>query len=793
MRLAWRSLSSAPVPSLLAVLALALGVGANAAIFSALRGMLLSPLPYPEPDRVVQVWTEQTSTVQLYTLLQERLGKVEHLDASNTVSLALVGDDEAWEVSGGSVTSGHFEMLRAVPALGRTVSPEDQVPGAEPVVVLSHGLWQSRFAGDEGVVGRRVQLGDQSHPTRTVVGVMPASHRPLESSWQAFIPLMVDPSDETSWSHNYALRLHARLAPDATMDEASAELRSVATLLEAENPGLLMRDASTARVVRLLDVVVGDLRPQLLLLMGAVALVLLVACANVANLLLARGVARQRELAIRVALGATRARLTLQLLGESALLGVMGGTLGLLLAGWLVDLLGALPVDLPRGDTVQVDGLVLAFSLGLGIACSLLAGLVPALRASGGVPRGALTEGGRSNSGGAARGRLHGGLVMVEVALAVVLVIGAGLLLRSAWQLQRVDPGFRYESLLTLRLNPPPSRYAEGPEITGYYQRVLDRLERVPGVESAGAVSFLPLAGGWMGVAFELDGNVPPPGERPPVAEYYPVSGDFFQTLGVPLLSGRVFEAGDGERPYPIPAVVNAAFVERYLPDTDPLGHRLTGEGREWMRVVGVVGDLRQRQLDANPRPAIYVPHGQEPMPRLYVAVRTSGDPASHLAAVGAAVADVDPLVPVTRFRPMSEVVSRSLARSRLFASLLAGFAVLALVLGAVGIYGVVSYGVGQRTREIGVRMALGASRKAVLEEVLRTGLRPVAVGLLAGLMGAVFAGRLLAGYLYDVQSHDPMTFATVGLGVLVVGIVATLGPARRAARLEPIDALRAE
>jgi putative ABC transport system permease protein len=789
LRVAVRGLLSAPVPTTLALTALTLGIGANVAIFSAVGGVLLSPLPYAEPDRVVQVWTEHVVSPQLFQLLEQRLTTVVDLDASQSVALALLGDSEAWEVSAGQVTSAHFAMLGARPALGRSLLPADQKPGAEPVVVLSHGLWQSRFGGDAGVVGRKVRLGDDTSPSRTVVGVMPAGHRPLEAAWQAWVPLLLDPSNRDTWSDNYGLRLHARLRRGESVASATAELRAVATLLATEDSQLFVRTPASASVARLQDVTVGDLGMQLLLLAGAGVLVLLVACANVANLMLTRGVTRQRELAIRTALGASRGHLIRQLLTESVVVGLVGSALGVSLAVWLVGLLRAVPADLPRIETIRVGGVALAFALALGLASSLLAGIVPALRASRAEPRHALVAGGRSVGG---RQRLQSGLVMLEVSLAVVLVVGAGLLVRSAARLQGVDPGFQYQSVLALRLSPPASRYQTGADLTAYYRRVLDRLAQVPGVEASGAAALLPLAGGRLGVGFEIDGRVEP-GERPPTAEYNPVAGDFLKTLGVPLLKGRWLDASDARASRPTGVLVNRAFVERFFPAQDPIGHRLTGEGEEWMRIVGVVGDVRQRQLDARPQPAIYPDHAQDPLRRLYVVVRTGGDPARYAAAVRAALADVDPLVPVVRFLPMSEVVSGSLTRTHLFTGLLVAFALTALMLGAVGIYGVVSYGVSQRTREIGVRMALGADRHRVLGSVLGAGLRPVVFGLVAGLALAASGSRVLSAYLYEVTRLDPLIYGVVAAGVLLVGVVAVLGPARRAAWLDPLEAMREE
>ncbi len=633
-----------------------------------------------------------------------------------------------------------------------------------------------------------MQLGDAESPTRTVVGVMPPL-RPLEESWQAWAPIVLDPSKEELWSHNYSLRIHGRLRDGVSTEAAAAELRAVIGRIAAEENDVFLRNPESAAVTPLLEVLVGDLSSQLLLLAGAVALVLLAACANVATLLLTRGAARRRELAIRAAVGASRGRLVRQLLGEGALLGLAGGAAGLLLAVWLVDMLRAAPVELPRGDAVEVDLPVLAFALALGLAGSLLAGVVPALRASRADLRETLANGGRET----AHRRLHDGLVTLEVALAVFLVVGAGLLLRSVWRLQQVDPGFRYESVLALRLSPPPSSYSSGAAITSYYESVCLRLANVPGVEAAGAAVLLPLAGGRMGVAFEIDGKAPSSEQEVARAEYNPAAGDYFQALGVPLLGGRWLEPTDAAITRPVPVLVNRAFQREFFPDGDPVGHRLTSEGEEWMRVVGVVGDVRQHQLDAAAQPMIYPPHSHDPMRSLYVAVRTSGDPSALTAAVAAAAAEVDALVPITFFKPMNEVVSRSMARARLFAGLLVGFAAVALALGTVGIYGVVSYGVSRRTREIGVRMALGADQRSVLREVIRGGLRPVALGLAVGLALAGFGGRLLAGYLYEVTSYDPATFGTVAAGVLLVGGAAALGPARRAARLDPIESMRGD
>lgn len=785
------ALLSAPVPTTLAVLALALGVGANVAIYSAVRGVLLSSLPYADPDRIVRVWTEHSVSPELYQLLDERMTTVRRLDASQSVSLALIGSDEAWDVPAGQVTAEHFALLGVRPEMGRALSRDDQRPGAEPVVVLSHEFWRDHFGGEPGIVGRQVQLGDETSPWRTVVGVMPPGLRPLEASWQAWIPLVLDPSNEEAWSHNYGLRLHARLGEGATVTAAAGELRAVATQLAAEHVGLFMRAPESASVARLLDVAVGDLRMQLTLLAGAGLLVLVVACANVANLQLAQGIARQRELAVRTALGADRGRLIRQMLGESAMLGLLGATAGAALAFGLVELLGLVPADLPRGEGVRIDVVVLVFALCLGVLSGLIAGVLPALRASQANPQGVLIDGGRS-IGSAGRRRLQGGLVMLEVALAVVLVVGAGLLLRSAWRLQQVDPGFRYQQLVSVRLSPPISRYGSGADRSAYYDRVLERLARVPGVEAAGAAALLPLAGGRMGVGFDID-DAATDRRRATRADYNPVAGPYLETLGVPLLSGRWLDAADGGRPRPTAVLVNRAFASEYFPGSDPLGHRLTDEGNEWMRIVGVVGDIRQRQLDANPAPAIYAPYLQDPLRRLFVVVRTSGDPQRLAPVVRAAIADVDPLVPIDRLSAMTDVVTGSLARTRLFTALLAGFAVLALALGAVGIYGVVSFAVSQRTREIGMRMALGADRNRVVGTILKSGLRPVAIGLLAGLGLAALGGQLLSAYLYEVTTDDPVTFAAVALGVLLVGLVAAFGPARRAARLDPLDALRAD
>jgi predicted permease len=434
----------------------------------------------------------------------------------------------------------------------------------------------------------------------------------------------------------------------------------------------------------------------------------------------------------------------------------------------------------------------MAYALLLGLVSSVAAGLLPAWRAARGSVRESLAEGGRSGPSGA-RSRLHTSLIVAEVAIAVALVVGAGLLLRSSWRLQQVDPGFKYESVLTVQLSPPPARYSLAGQTRRYSSDLLSRLKQVPGVDAAGSATMLPLGSGTMMVGFEIDGHRRPAGERASAADYNSIDGDFLQSLGIPLIGGRWLTDADGAlgaaRPFPV--LVNKAFADAFFPGQDAVGHRLTWEGDEWMRIAGVVGDSRQHQLDAAPRPQIYAPLGQESESRLEIVVKTDGDPLLLAGSVRAAVKMVDPSVPVNRIVPMSEVVNGSSARSRLFSGLLAGLASLALMLGALGIYGVISYGVSQRRREIAVRMALGARRNTVLGEVIRGGLRPVALGLVLGLILAAFGGRLIAGELYEVAAYDPATFAVVALGVMLVATGAALGPALRAAGVDPIQALR--
>ena len=791
LRVAVRSLANAPLPTSLAIAALALGVGANSVIFSAVRGVLLSPLPYAEPDRIVQVWTRHRASPELFSLLKERLTQVEDLDASDSVALSLEAGGDAWEILAGQVSHGHFDLLGARPAQGRTFTPADEAPGREAVVILSHGLWESRFGGDRQIIGRSVQLGDATSPVRTVIGVMPRTHQALRSTWQAWIPVALNPADRDTWSDNYRLGLHGRLRPGATIESATAELRTVAGGLAKEHPNMFLRDHESAAVSGLLDVMVGGVRTQLLLLTGAVALVLLVACANVANLLLTRGVARQRELAIRAALGASNGRLIRQLLTESLLLGLAGGILGLTLAVPLVSLIDTMPVALPRADSVRIDFAVMAYALLLGLVSSVAAGLLPAWRAARGSVRESLAEGRSGPSG--TRSRLHNTLVVAEVAIAVTLVVGAGLLLRSSWRLQQVDPGFRYESVLTAQLSPPPARYSSGEQIRRYSSDLLSRLKQIPGVRAAGSATMLPFGSKTMRVGFMIDGRRPPGAQRAPSADYNSIDGDFLEALGVPLVGGRWLTEADGAmgaaRPFPV--LVNQAFADAFFPGQDAVGHRLNWEEDEWMRIAGVVGDSRQHQLDAAPRPQIYAPLGFESESRLEVVVKTDGDPLLLAGPLRAAVKMVDPGVPVNRIVPMSEVVSGASARSRVFSSLLAALASLALVLGALGIYGVISYGVSQRRREIAVRMALGARRNTVLGEVIRGGMRPVALGLALGLILAALGGGLIAGELYEVTAYDPITFAVVALGVMLVATGAALGPALRAASVDPSQALR--
>jgi putative ABC transport system permease protein len=809
LRYAFRSLRKTPAFTAVAVITLALGIGANTAIFSIVDAVLLRPLPFPEPDRLVQIWPgggpdvgkshSYPDVADWRTMSHSFSG----IATYRPESFALTGDGEPLHVRGSVVSANLMDVLGIAPALGRSFSPADDRPGPR-TVVLSDGLWRRRFGGDAGIVGRSVLVDGRSF---RVSGVMPAGFqfpiepRPPELWANAGIDAERSPeapgeksqAEERGWR---SLRTIARVKPGVTIAHARDEMRSIALTLAAKYPD---NDAHrSADLGPLHRALVRDLEPALLVLFGAVGCVLLIACANIANLLLAKAGSREKELAVRAAIGASRGRVVRQLLTESVLLALIGAGAGVLLARWGIDLVVAGgPRDVPRLSQVRLDGWVFAFTTAIALATGIAFGLAPALRAAPARLAEALKDAGRGASAGVRRNRLRSFLVVAEVTLALVLLAGAGLLLRSFDRLRHVDPGFRPDHLLSLRFNLPDRAYPR-PEMTAaFVAGVVERTAALPGVRSAAAVGPLPLGGGNMGTSMEIEEKPLPKSELPVVDTRIATPG-LFRTMGITLASGRDFGPEDRLDSTPV-VIVNRTLARRFFPGRDPIGRRikpgisaLPGEP-PFRRIVGVVGDVKHVELSEEPDVQIYLPASQVPFGAMTVVVRGAGRPLDAAPAVTAVIHAADPAVPVFDVRTIDEYMSQAVARPRFNTILLGLFAALALLLTAVGLYGVLSYSVSQRTHEIGIRRALGADDPAVYRLVVGHGMRMAGLGLLLGVAGALAATRLLSSLLFGVEPFDLPTFAAVTLGLAAVSLAASWLPARRAAGIEPTVALREE
>jgi putative ABC transport system permease protein len=778
--------------TLVAVLTLALGIGANAAMFSVINTVLLKTLPYKESDRLVAVWgrLKQVDQVELSPSelmdYRERSHSFTELAASERANLNLTGTGEPLRLEGQAVTANLFSVLGVAPHLGRAFTTEEDRTGAR-VAVLSYGLWQSQFGGKSDLIGKTILLDGKSYE---VVGVMPAGfeypppmtgYKPAE----LWVPRALEIETQRD-AHN--LFVIGQLAANVTFAEARAEMDGVARQRQQEDS----RREGRLNLVPLQAQVGRQVRPSLLMLAGAVGFVLLIACANVANLLLASASARQKEIAVRLALGATRLRLVRQLLTESLLLALLGGGAGLLLAVWGGAALRALGANqIPRADQVSVDGTVLGFTLLLAVVTAAIFGLAPALQGSRLDLNRTLKEGGRSGSGNAGQ-RLRSALVVAEVALSLVLLVGAGLLVKSFWRLLDVDPGFNPHNLLTVELSLTSERYADESRRAAFYQQLLEQLSTLPGVQAAAVVNHPPFSGRRGINVFKIEGRPAPQSMADtPLADFRVISPNYFRLMSIPLVQGRAFADADSARA-PRATIINQAFAERYLPGEDPVGRRLAVDD-EWLTVVGVVGDIRQSGLDQEAAPHVYVPYLQMSQRRSGVLLRTSVEPLSLVAAVRAQVNAIDADQPIYNVHAMDELIAGSLAARRLNLWLLAVFAGTALVLAAVGIYGVIAYSVTQRAREIGIRMALGAQPADVLRLVVRQGMMPVVMGLAAGTAGALLLTRVMATLLFGVSASDPLTFAAVAALLTLVALLACAVPAWRAIKIDPSSALRCE
>ena len=789
------------------VATLALGIGANTAIFSVVNAVLIRPLPYPSSERLITLWNKYPKMGLSQSAIsgpdfvdRSKSSRVfEQVGAVTDASLNLTGSGDPERIRGVRASAGLFQVLGVQPALGRAFRPEEDRPGAEPVVVVSHGLFERRFGGDRAWVGRSVLLNGKSH---TLVGVMPAGFAYPSPQTEMWVPLalsadQVDPSQRG----NEYLAAVARLKPGVTQEAAQAEMDRITTKILQDSPPSMREYLEGAGwgcvLVPLKENVVGDSGKALLVLLGAVGFVLLVACANVSGLQLARAATRQREIAIRTALGAGRWRLIRQLLTESLLLCAVGGILGVLLAAWGVDLLMRMrPANLPRLEEVSLDSRVLLFSAAISMLAAILSGLAPALRLSRASPNEALKEGGRSATGGLKHLRVQRLLVVSQVSLALVLLIGAGLMLRSFQSLMQVDAGFDPRSVLTAYVSLPSSKYPDPQTRLAFFDQLLGRMRALPGVRSVAVGSLVPLAEGNWTASFFPEGQEPGRGEASPLASMRLVSPGYFRTLGIPLRRGRDFTDHD-DAASPGVVVVDDAAARRLWPGEDPLGKRITfsdsAEGAAWLSVVGVVGEIKDVSLDRKPMLHVYRPYAQHAIPGMFLALRTGSSPAGILPAVRQELRSLDPDQPLYAVQTMQSYVNDSLAQPRLRFLLIALFASVALLLSALGVYAVISHAVGQRIQEIGIRMALGARRSDVVRLVIGQGLPLVLLGASIGLVAALGLSRVLGSLLYGVTARDPGTFAAVSVLLVLVALAACYLPARRAAKVDPLTALRME
>ncbi len=806
IRFGLRMLLKSPSISIVATIALALGIGANTAIFSVVNAVLLRPLPFPESESLVSLFeTDRQRGLERGTHSYPNFFDIR---AQNTVlervacfhggDYILSGRGEPARLQGSVVTSDLFPLLRVHPILGRTFLPDDDKPSESGrVVILSQPLFQKRFNSDPSIVNQAITLNGISF---TVVGVMPAGFEfPIQNDpVELWTTIAGDASGETPVTAQrgaHFLQVIGRLKPGVTQEQAQAELTAIASRLEQQYP-----DTNTHRSLRVdsaLKALVGDIRPTLLILLGAVACVLLIACANVANLLLARATSRHKEMAIRAAMGASRLRVIRQLLTESVLLSLLGGAVGLLLAVWWSDLLIALgKEDIPRALHVGIDLCVLGFTLGVSILTGVIFGLAPAFHSSKRELIDALKEGGRGTSEGARRNKVRSALVVSELAIAVVLLVGAGLLIKSLWRLQKVNSGLQPQNVLTFNVGLPEKYNYE--KQARFFIDLKSRLESLPGVQSASSVLPLPLSGDRFVISFEIEGRPMAPKDHPS-GDFFAAGVGYFRAMGIPIIKGRDFDDRDRYGSTPV-VIITETLARQFFPNEDPIGKRIKpgintieGDKTTMREIIGVVGDVRNRSLDTAPRQAYYVPQTQVPFDQMVMVVKTLDDPHNLISAATKQVSAMDQDIPVFGVKTMEEYLSTSVAAPRFSTTLLTIFAGVALVLTVVGLYGVMSYSVAQRRNEIGIRLALGAQSRDVLLMIVKQGSLLIGLGLLIGLSGAFALTRLIASMLFGVTAKDPLTFTAVGALLAAVALLACYVPALRATKVDPMEALRYE
>jgi predicted permease len=801
LRYGARMLLKNPGFTLIAILTLALGIGANTAIFSVVNGVLLKPLPYREPERLIRVF-ERSRTQPKFPMsggnfqdYREQNSTLSGLALYTRQDLELSQDDKPERLAALRVSAGFFELLGAQPLLGREFRRDDELPDNNQVVILSHGLWQRRFNGDPNVVGRVVALSGRPF---TVVGVAPQGLQhvggdyrsmPHGESVDAWWPVALRPQ---AGRGAHFLNAVGRLKTGVSVAQAEADFNVIAERLAQQFPN--SNQGWRIAIQPLREEIAGGARTTLLALFGAVFFVLLIACVNVANLLLARATAREREIAVRAAVGAGRWRIVRQLLTESLLLAIVGGAAGILLAQWAIDALRALgPEQLPRLQAVNIDGRILLFTLGVTMVTGVLFGLAPALQAGQFNLNALLKEGGRG--GGGQKRRLRDALVIIEVALALTLLAGAGLLIRSFWKLQQTDPGFNAERVFTASLSLPGARYGDAPKVAAFHQRLLERIAALPGAQSAGLTSDLPWTGYDENAGFTIEGKTFPPNDGPS-ARYHFVSSDYFRTIGVPLIAGRFFNADDRQDAQSV-VLINRAMAERYWPGDSAVGKRFTFSSqpkeKDWFTVVGVVGDVKDFPHSPGAAPAFYWATMQQTPRQIILAARFSADPLNMVEAVRGEVRALDKDLPLADAQTLETIAGTAVAGRRFTLWLVGFFALTAMALAAIGIYSLLSYLVAQRTHEIGLRMALGAQLGNVLRLVIRQGMTLVLLGIASGMVAAFALTWLIKGLLFEVSATDPLAFALAAALLALVALLACYIPAWRATKVDPMVALRHE
>src|SRR4051812_26199258 len=798
LRYALRMLAKSPAFTFVAILTLGLAIGANTAIFSVVNAVLLRPLPYPQAEQLVRVFgtqptlPEAPSSPANFLEWQTENQAFEHIATYIGKGFNLTGTDKPERVIGARVSSDLFQLLRVQPVLGRDFTAEEDRDGAERVVILSYDFWQHRFAGDPNAIRQTIKLSDQTY---TIVGVMPRGFAFPSTRAQVWTPVAFNSAERATRDTNF-IDVVARLKPGVSLQQAQANMTAVAQSQTQRYPQTNV--GIGVKLVSFQEQMVGNVRPMLVVLLGAVGFVLLIACANVANLLLARAAARNREMAIRGALGASRSRVVRLLLTESVLLAIVGGALGIILAIWSLDLLVSLkPANLPRLAEIGVNRIALLFTAAVSIFTGVLFGLVPAWQVSKTDLNEGLKESGRG-SDAPRRQRMRSLLVISEVALSLVLLVGAGLMIRSFARLLAVDPGFKPDHVLTAFVSLPVAKYQTREEQVAFYDRLLERLRNVPGVSAAGVVTDIPLYGGGS-TGFDVEGRPPaPPGQRA-MTDYRISSPDYFSAMGMRMVKGRAFTPHDTEDA-PGVVIINETMVARYFPGEDPIGKRLdmSGDPKDPREIVGVVSDVRNYGVDAEVKPEVYVPLFQSSpgylssiSSALTVIVRSTVDPTAFGQTVREQVQALDKDQPVSEIKTMEWYLADSMAQRRFNMLLLGTFAGLALILAAVGIYGVIAYTVTQRTHEMGIRIALGARGADILRLVFSNAMATTITGIVVGLGAAFALTRLLRSLLYQVTATDPVVFATIPLLLLTVAAIATYLPARRAMKVDPITALR--